>query len=259
MRRSLVPVMIILMLLSSVPILQHAEAQDSEVRVFIVGPEALGLGKKAVYTVTVVGGPAEDGGKWEVKAHVSGPNITEASPTGADIYMETQDSNVFQIEVKAPPIAQHMVLNIEAASHKGAEQARTNETYDIYVVHPINLRATVSNPSNSTLKNVLVDFIVDGELVGTASIEEISPYGEGTARLGWITKSVSPGRHSLTIEIDLDGDGEIDERIGETFLIGSFYSPRGDPGILVIALIVVLVLIILFLLPSTLRKKKKRR
>lgn len=259
MRKLLAPLVAVLMLISAVPLFQEAVAQDSEVRVFVIGPEALEVGKRAAYNVTVVGGPAEDGGKWQVGAHLTGANVSEASPIPADRFNETQDSNIFQINVSAPPIAQHMVLNIEAFSHKGNETVMTLETFDIYVVNPINLRATVSNPSNSTLKNVLVSFLVDGEFVGGSTIDEISPFSEGTASLKWITKDVSPGRHTITIEIDLDGDGKIEKTMGDTLVIGNFYSPRGDPGMLVIAIVVILILVILILLPSTIRRKRRRR
>ncbi|UCD91947.1 MAG: hypothetical protein JSV43_06865, partial [Methanobacteriota archaeon] len=243
MKRYLAPIIAVLMLISLVPLFQGTVAQDSEVRVFVVGPEAIEVGKKAVYNVTVVGGPAEEeGGKWQVAAVLTGANVSEetgASPTLASKFNETQDSNIFLINVSAPSIAQHMVLNIEAFSHHGAETVLTNETFDIFVVHPINLRATVSNPSNSTLKNVLVNFYVDGEFVGGTSIEEISPFSEGAATLKWITKDVSPGRHIMTVEIDLDGDGTIEERFGDTLYVGNFYSPRGDPGLVVIILIII--------------------
>ncbi|MFQ5885581.1 MAG: hypothetical protein ACE5IO_10840, partial [Thermoplasmata archaeon] len=64
---------------------------------------------------------------------------------------------------------------------------------------------------------------------------------------------------SITIEIDLDGDGKIEKTMGDTLVIGDFYSPRGDPGILVIAIIVILILVILILLPSTIRRRRRRR
>lgn len=235
-------------------------AQDeTEVRVFIVGPDALGIKDNAVYTVTVVGGPAENGGKWRVAAHLTGKNITDASPTLGDAYNETNESNIFQISVTAPSIAQDMTLNIDAASLLGNQSSLVSDTYEIAVVDPISLRATVKNPTNSTLSNVLVNFKVDGELIGSAEpIEEIGPLSEGVATFSWITKDISPGRHELGIEIDLNGDGIIDETRGETFYIQGFYGPSEGPSLLIIVLMIILIVLIVILLPSTLSRKRRR-
>jgi hypothetical protein len=208
----------------------------------------------------VVGGPAEEeGGKWRVAGHLTGENVTDASPNLGNAFNETNESNIFQIDVTAPSIAQDMVLNIDAASLLGANSSLVSDTYKIAVVDPITLRATVWNPSNSTLKNVLVSFKVDGELIGSSEpIGEIGPLGEGTATFSWITKSLSSGKHELGIEIDLNGDGIIDETRGETFYTRDFYGPSEGPSLLVTILIVLFVIVIILLLPSTLSRKRRR-
>lgn len=259
MKRLLVLILALSMLFPLQLVLPAVIAQEeTDVKVFIVGPDALGVGDSAIYTVTVVGGPAEDDGIWRVTAHLTGKNVTNASPLpGA--YNETNESNVFRIEVIANSIPQEMVLNIEAASTLGANITIATDTYKIAVVRPIDLRATITNPTNYTLKNVLVNFKMDGELIGSSSpIEEIGPFSEGTATFGWITKKSSPGRHELGIEIDLNGDGMIDETRGETFYTVGVYAPTEGPSLLVTVLLVLLVIVVLLLLPSTLRKKRKR-
>jgi hypothetical protein len=258
MKRLLVFILTLSMLLPMQLALPPVAAQDSDVNVFIVGPNAIGIGASATYTVTVVGGPAEDGGKWRVTAHLTGKNITDAIP-GVGGFNETNESNVFHVKVTANSIPQEMVLNIEAASMEGANITIVKDTYKITVVKPIDLRVTVNNPTNTTLKNVLVNFKVDGELVGSGSpIEEIGPFSEGTATFSWITKRSSPGRHELGIEIDLDGDGIIDETKGETFYTLDLYASAEGPSLLVTVLLVLLVIVVLLLLPSTLRKKRRR-
>ncbi len=262
MKRLLVLTLAFTLFLLLTPVFQQACAQDeSDVNIFIVGPDALGISDQAVYTITVVGGPGEEeGGKWRVSAHLTGKNITDASPTLADMFNETNESNVFQVDVTASSIAQTMVLNIQAASIMGANITLANDTFKIAVVEPINLRATITNPTNSTLKNVLVNFKVDDQLIGSSEpIAEIGPLGEGTATFSWITKSISPGRHELTIEIDLNGDGIIDESRGDTLYIESFHGPVGDPNLLYVILTILLFIVVLILLPSTLRKKKRRK
>ncbi|MCK4443307.1 MAG: hypothetical protein KAW09_02105 [Thermoplasmata archaeon] len=262
MKRLLVLALALAMFLSFTPVFQHAHAQDeSDVNIFVVGPDALGISDQAVYTITVVGGPAEEeGGKWRVSAHLTGKNITDASPNLANAFNETNESNTFQVDVTASSLAQNMVLNIQAASILGANITLANDTYKIAVVEPINLRATITNPTNSTLKNVLVNFKVDGQLIGSSEpIVEIGPSGEGTATFSWITKNISPGRHELEIEIDLNGDGIIDERRGEALFIESFHGPVGDSNILFVILTIVLFIVVLLLLPSTLRKKRRRK
>lgn len=259
MRRYAFGLITFLILLSVMPILLPTVAQESEVKVYISGPDALGLNVKAVYRVTVVGGPAEEGGEWRVTAYLTGSNVTGASPIEANQFNETQTDNVFKVNVTATPIVQHMRLNVEAFSMLGNRTAKAKDVYDIYVVTPISLRATVTNPSNSTLKDVIVTFYIDEELIGSSTIGEIGPFSEGTATYSWITKSVPPGGHTLRIDIDLDGDGRIDESIGETYAFVEVYSPRGEPSILLVALIIILTVVIIILLPSTLRKKRRRK
>jgi hypothetical protein len=260
MKRLMVLMLALSMLLPLQLVLHPVMAQEeTEAKVFIVGPDALGISEIAVYTVTVVGGPAEDGGKWRVAGHLTGKNVTDASPNLGNAYNETNESNIFQIDVTAPSIAQDMVLNIDAASLLGANASLVSDTYKIAVVNPINLRATVWNPSNSSVKNVLVNFKVDGELVGSSEpIAEIGPFSEGTATFSWITKGLSSGKHELGIEIDLNGDGTIDETRGETFYTRDFYGPSTGPSLLVTILIVLFVIAIILLLPSTLSRKRRR-
>ncbi len=260
MKRVLVLVLFISTLLTLTPILQPAMAQEeSDVKVFIVGPDSLGISDKAVYTITVVGGPGEEeGGKWRVSAHLTGKNITDASPTLGDKFNETQESNIFRVNVTAPSISQNLVLNVEGASLLGNESVIVFDTYKIAVVDPINLRATVTNPSNSTLMNVLVNFKVDGDLIGSSTIAEIGPFSEGTATFSWITKKLSAGRHELLIEIDLDGDGTIDETRGEALFRKDLYGPPEGPNLLVTILVVLLIIVILILLPSTIRRKRRK-
>jgi hypothetical protein len=260
MKRLMILMLALSMLLPLQLVLHPAIAQEeSEVKVFIIGPDALGISDKAVYTITVVGGPAEDGGKWRVAAHLTGENVTDASPNLGNAFNETNESNIFQVDVTAPSIAQDMVLNVDAASLLGANASLVSDTFKIAVVDPINLRATVWNPSNSTLKNVLVNFKVDGELVGSSEpIAEIGPLSEGTATFSWITKRISSGKHVLGIEIDLDGDGIIDETRGETFYTEDFYGPPAGTSLLVTILIVLFVIVIILLLPSTLSRKRRR-
>jgi hypothetical protein len=258
MKRFLMSLIVTLVLLSAIPAFQQVSAQETDVKVFITGPEALGLNAKAVYSVTVVGGPAEEGGNWTVTAYLTGANITGAIPIEAGEFNQTQEDNVFQIDVTATPIEQHMTLVVNAYSQLGNRSAHTKEFYDIYVVRPISLRATVSNPSNSTLMDVLVSFHVDEELIGSSTIGEIGPYSEGSAAFSWITKGISPGQHKIRIEIDLDGDGIVDETKGEILTIRDFYGPK-EPNLIFIIIIIALVVVIIILLPSTLRKKKRRK
>ncbi|MCK4455543.1 MAG: hypothetical protein KAU99_04265, partial [Thermoplasmata archaeon] len=103
----------------------------------------------------------------------------------------------------------------------------------IKVVGPIVLTAEIHNPLEYELKGVPVDFYVkkpsetQSRLVGSSTIESIAPGESEFASFDWIIASPESGQYELTVVVDLDRDGVVDESAGDSKAVSYFYVGGG--------------------------------
>jgi len=121
----------------------------------------------------------------------------------------------------------------------------------IKVVGPIVLTAEIHNPLEYELKGVPVDFYVrkpsetEDRLVGSSTIESIAPGMSEYASFDWIIADPELGQYTLTVVVDLDRDGTIDENAGDSVAISYFYVGGGVNYVtwILVALIIALALL----------------
>jgi hypothetical protein len=230
---------------------------SQEVSILVLGPDAVAVGSNVTYNVTVGGGPAEQGGTYNVTAYLDGPEVTGATPSRSQPYSNESSRTTYSIDITAPgaPQTMSLVVNVSSSAANTTEKAWAQTSYTIVVVRPIVLSALVKNESNITLEGIDVRFFVDGEFVGSVK-ESFPPLESKRVQFEWVVKGVSPGGHKATVEVDLDGDGVADPAKGEVVSARIFYREYEGPNYIlpaIILLIILSALVAIFLVKRQLR------
>jgi len=222
--------LLILLITTSLP---STKGQFSEIRIFSLGPEVAAIGSNASYNITVSGGPAEDGGRWNVTVYLTGPDVAGAEPSESEPFNEESDIGSFTVEVKMPATPQtvELVVNVTSKSTNESEIAFGERSFEIKVVRPITLGAVIKNPTNVTIEGVPVSFYVDGKFVGI-TVADIPAQDEKTVTYEWVIADIEAGEHLLEVTVDLNGDGKIDPENGEVITSRIFYRRYEGPDYL---------------------------
>ncbi|MFQ5910445.1 MAG: hypothetical protein ACE5IJ_06965 [Thermoplasmata archaeon] len=250
-----------LILSSFLMLVPNAASQD--VAINIEGPRVMPVGGQSLFNISATGGPAEQGGTYNITAFLLGDNLTGAEPSPGSVFKNVTSEPFWEINVTVPYAAQTMTFVVNVTSDLGNESDFKEERIKIRVVGPIVLSAEISNPLEYELKEVPVDFYVrvPGEsqdrLVGSATIESITPGASEYASLDWVIANPDPGEYRLTVVVDLDRDGVINENAGDSVAVSYFYV-GGGVNLVTYALASLLILLI-FLSVSWLLTKPRRR
>lgn len=252
-----------LLVLSSLLVLMPNSASQ-EVFVDIEGPDVMVVGGTSQFIVTAVGGPAEKGGTYNITAFLLGDNLTGASPSPGDIFLNRSAEPEWTINVTVPYFAQtlDLVVNISSDFENESDYKRTQTR--IKVVGPIILSAEISNPLDYELREVPVDFYVsapgedEDRLVGSTTIESIAPGESEFASFDWIVADPASGEYRLTVVVDLNRDGIIDMNAGDSVAVSHFYV-GGGVNLLTYMLAVLLALLIFLSVIWLWRKPRGRR
>lgn len=231
--------------------------QDSEVRIYVFGPEIAATGSVSVFDVNVVGGPADAGGNYSIEAYLEGTNLTGAMPIRASPYTVESNTGNFTVNVTAPRIPQTMSLVINATSILEGSRAYSETKYEIRVVEPIVLSARIENTGSLGLENLAVKFYVDNEFVGNGTISSITAGNSTTVSYDWLVADIASGRHEIRITVDMNGDGIIKVNDGDIVTISYFYREYGAIHPAIIAIVGVLMVFVIFILVRTIMKKRR--
>lgn len=236
--------------------LPAAEAQEP-VTISIQGPSAIAPSSIHPYVIIVSGGPAELNGTFHIEYSLQGDNLE-----GGDPQVPRPQANRegrFDVNVTAPSAEGTIVLFVNARSEgEGGQGNETREArYVINVFRPVELRATLRNDGAAAALNVTVLFFVDNQLVGNASAARIDAGGEATVNITYIPVNLPPGRHTVRVQADLNGDGNIDAGRGELFAFDLFYKTQRTNTPAILGTITGFVLIVLFFVLLAIRRQRR--
>jgi len=251
MRRAAVLVLLLFPLLAIMP---SSDAQEP-VTITIRGPDAVAPASTHPFAITVTGGPAaEDNGTFHIEYTLLGENLF-----GADPQLPRTQANgegVFDVNVTAPEAEGTVLLYVKATS-----QGDVNETaearYAIGVFRPLDLRATIKNNGAAAALNVTVFFYVDDRLVGNSSIVRVDAGGEATVNITYIPVDLLPGRHTVRIQADLDGDGRFLPERGELLAYDFFYKSERTSTPAILGTLTVIILIVLLFIVLAIRRQRR--
>jgi hypothetical protein len=240
-----------------IPVSQIDAQPETEVRIFVFGPEILATGASTEFNVTVVGGPADEGGNFSIKAYLDGTNVSGALPLKSSPLELTTTTGKFSVNVTMPTKPQRVKLFINATSASEGARMWGETEYEIDVVKPIRLKAMIENEGGIDLRDLIVNFYVDGNYVGSENISALNAGASATVTHEWLVTGLASGRHELKATVDLNNDGVISERDGDIVSIQYFYKEYDDIHPAIILAISLLMIIAILFLYRTVRRKRR--
>jgi hypothetical protein len=222
------------------------------IEVTLQHPAYAGMNETVQCVMTISGGPADPGGNYSYGATVIGTNTTGSL---------SQQSGVFTLNITMPLVAPQTIkirVNATSTSETGTSSDTLQQDFEIKVVIPIVLKATVFNTGPVPVSNVTARFFADGTLLSTQVIN-ISANGTKSLSYNWTFLKLSTGKHVVTITVDdpnnivefTDGNNVISREIW----VGNQSNIAG--AVLTAGVIVLAVLVFLMWFQKPARKSKK--
>lgn len=165
-------------------------------------PAFVGKEQTVMCTLTITGGPAEDGSaNFTYTAEIVADNTTGSLVTPSSA---TSPSGVFKLNVTMPGEAPQTIKVKVNATSKGGSPLTSKyleQDFEIKVVDPIVIAATVYNMGHADAKNLTARFYADGEYLGTRVFNVTA---QSITRLvyNWTFERISEGKHVVTISVD---------------------------------------------------------
>jgi hypothetical protein len=252
------PLILVLIVVSFLIPVSHVDAQpESDVRIFVFGPEIMATGSSTEFNVTVLGGPGDEGGNFSIRAYLDGTNVSGALPLQSSPLELTTATGRFSVNVTTPTTPQKTKLFINATSASEGARSWAETEYEIDVVKPIKLKAKIENNGGIDLKDIIVNFYVDGNYVGFENLSALNAGSSVTVTHEWLVTGLASGRHELIATVDLNNDGVISEMDGDIASIQYFYKEYDDIHPVIILAISLLMIIAILFLYRTVRRKRR--
>lgn len=218
-----------------------------------------GAGQAISCTLRVQGGPAYDiGGNYTYKAEVVADNETGASVSPATA---TNANGLFRFNVTLPGEGgQTATLKVNVTSKYNTKESTYKvKEYEIEVLKPIVISATVYNRGSVAANNVTARFFADGELLGS-QLFSLAAGGSATLTYNWTSQAMSDGEHTITVTVD-DTSGIAEFSDGNNVMTMTIYvGDEGNPvgAVLTIGVIIMSVLVVLTYLQKPSRRTGKK-
>ncbi len=251
MRASVALLVIMALLMVSLAPAGHVSAVG-DVFIRLDGPTALATGSSQMYTLTISGGPGEEGGNFSYKISLNGLNTTGASVSPVT---GNSTSGTFSLNITAPSIPQTLKVVVNATSGNSARSVRLEKTFSIQILRPIVISQGILNSGDIEAKNVLVKFYVDDVFIGS-KVVDVPAKSNVTVKYDWIAQNERPGEHRVKVVMDAQNElVELSE--GNNVAYHTIYITGGSTISTVLWATIGGLLALLFLLYSMKGKKKK--
>lgn len=244
-------------LLAALPVTQNAQAY-SDIEIDLDCPTFAGTLEQVKCKLTITGGPAGDvGGNFSYKVEIIADNETGSSvtPSGG-----SSAAGVFNFTVTMPGEAQQTIkLRVNATSKdliSGDTRDKVKD-FEVKVVEPIVITATVYNTGAVEAKNVTAKFYADSVFIGERTFN-LAAGASIKLTQNWTWLNFDTGKHTVTVVVD-DKDGIVEFSDGNnvytmTVYVGEESNPLG--GVLTIGVIVMSVMVFLTYLQKPAPRKK---
>jgi len=222
-------------------------------------PSFAGKSQSVACTLTLTGGPAEDGGgNYSYKAEIIADNTTGSSVNPSTA---SSASGVFKLNVTMPGYApQTIKVKVNATSKGGSPVVAKSleQEFEIKVVDPIVITATVYNIGDVDVRNVTTRFYADGTYLASR-ILNVTAGATATVSYNWTFESIRSGKHVVTIVVD-DPNSMVEFSDGNnvyslTIYVGDEGNPLG--AVLTMGVIVASVFVGLMWLQKPAKRGKK--
>ena len=135
------------------------------------------VGVNQTFYVNVTDSPGYT--NYSVLVYISGNNLTGMNPSTSYEKFNGNDRN-FSLKITAPTTAQHVRIEVISYGEFLGTMVSSSQVISEDIVNTINLSAKVTNPSSFTIHNLTLDFELNGNVVGTRTISNLT---SGTTRI----------------------------------------------------------------------------
>jgi len=210
--------------------------------------------------VMMYGGPAADiGGTYNWTGEIIASN-----DTGAEMIPSVgagTSTGVWFVNVTMPEFGpQTVTIRITGTSTgSGGATVTVRTTFEMKVVVPIQIKATVKNTGSIDVANVTAKIFADGVLLSTRIIN-VTAGSSATISYNWTFLDIKSGRHVVTVVVD-DPNGVVEFSNGNNAFSQVIYvGSRGNPAavVLTIAIIIASILVVLMWLQKPARRSQKK-
>jgi len=243
--------------LSALPVSKNAGAY-SDMTINLEVPAYAAKSEVLACKLTITGGPADDiGGNFSYKAEIIADNETGAllSPSSG-----SSASGVFNISITMPGYGPQTVtirINATSTDLASGDSREKVRSYELKVLDPIVLRATVYNTGAVDAKNVTAKFYADGEYLGVRTFD-LKAGSSTELSYNWTWVNIDNGKHTVTVVLD-DSDDLVEFSNGNnvytmTIYVGDESNPLG--AVLTVGVIILAILVFLTFLQKPSAKRK---
>ncbi len=195
MRKLVLSILLVAILLGSVLLVtSSASGYAPPLSSTLSLPSYIGEGQNFTLYVSDTGGFSN----YSVTVYLAGENMTGASPSFS--YHNTSKLPDFKVNITAPLYAETLYIQVfSTGDYNGKVVSSPKYNTSIKVITPIVFSAVLTNPGNGYVKNLTVDFYMDGTLVHTETVSSIGPLKSVNVTYNYTNPSLSIGTHTLGV------------------------------------------------------------
>ncbi len=253
-----------ILLLCTVPAVQ-ADTTTNPLHAQLDGPMVVTAGSIHVYVLTMVGGPAEMGdGNYSYTAELTGENTYGASILPGTVTPKA--SGTFYLNLTAPAVPQTLTITIKCTSASTTTTVNTALEYNVRVVEPVVLSATITNTGKVSVNGVplVLQIFRDGDWVQFHSTTLDLGAGETyDLKYNWTALDLRSGEYKVRMLLDPDNSVVTFEGGSAVYETTIYYDMPGYGGVNSLLWVLVIALgFVTFLIwrrPAAKGKGKKRR
>lgn len=172
-------------------------SEAKPISVNISGPSIVGTNGTYEYKITVSGFFTAYG----YHLFLAGTNLTGPA-TKTELYGYSNTSNVFYVNISFPSVPQTVYIYVMGIGYiNGSKPVYTITYIPVKVVKPIPISVTIKNPSAYQITNVTVSFILNGNYIGSTTVDSIGPNGTATATFNYVG-NLPQGVNVITVRIN---------------------------------------------------------
>jgi len=170
----------------------------------VTGPTVLAIDGTAGYHINASGGPAFSSGGLPVGNVTFYASIGAGNLTGVSISPEEAaitGGHAYPTTLRVGATAQLVTINVLIASTYLKQNESINISYNVYVVRPYVVAATIVAGTGATVLTFPVQVDLDGNPVGTVSVPTLTPGQSYNLSFDYATLGLSSGEHTFSISL----------------------------------------------------------
>jgi len=197
----------------------------------VTGPTLVSTNSTTLFQVSGWGGPAISAngtlvGSVRFFSNLVAPNLTgvSLSPPTANF---TRNRSI-AVNLVTGGAAESLTISIEVSSTYSGKNESTNVSYQVNVVVPYVISATIVNPTSTTVTGFPVYITLDGNVIGVVNVSNLFAGQKFQLSYKYPTLGLSSGTHTFAVSL-VQEHGLVTFANGQTVYTESVYVTGSPP------------------------------